>query len=39
MKKRSVITLVDKDHHQVEMYYTTADGNEIKAMEINYIRV
>ena len=39
MKKRSVITLIDTDHNKIEMYFTTADGNEMKAMEINYVRV
>ncbi len=39
MKRRSVITLIDIDHHKVEMYFTRADGIETKAMEINYARV
>jgi len=39
MKKRSVITLIDDDHNKIEMYFTGADGNEMKAMEIDYSRV
>ncbi len=38
MKKRSVITLIDNHHHKIEMFFTGADGNEMKAMEINYTR-
>jgi hypothetical protein len=38
MKKRSVITLIDEDHNKIEMYFTGADGNEMKCMEINYAR-
>lgn len=38
MKKRSVITLVDTDHHRMEMYFGTPDGGEGKGMEINYTR-
>lgn len=37
MKKRSVITLKDNDHHSMEMYFTTPEG-EAKGMEINYER-
>ena len=37
MKKRSVVTLEDDDHHTMEMYFDTGDG-EVKAMEINYER-
>ena len=37
MKKRSVITLEDDDHHTMEMYFDTGDG-EVKSMEINYER-
>jgi len=39
MKKRSVITLIDNDHNRMEMFFTGDDGNEMKAMEINYTRV
>ena len=35
--KRSVITLVDEDHHTMEMYFETPDG-ESKGMEIRYRR-
>ena len=35
--KRSVITLVDDDHHSMEMYFSK-DGQEFKGMEIQYIR-
>ena len=38
MTKRSVITLEDNDHHSVEMYFDTGDG-EVKSMEIRYQRV
>ena len=37
MKKRSVVTLVDDDHHRMEMYFDTGEG-EIKSMEIDYER-
>lgn len=37
MKKRSVITLIDDDHHSMEMYFETPDG-ESKGMEIQYSR-
>jgi len=39
MKKRTVITLIDDDHHRMEMYVTLADGQEMKSMEINYSRI
>lgn len=39
MKKRSLITLIDEDHNKIEMFFTGADGNEMKAMEIIYSRV
>jgi hypothetical protein len=38
MKKRSVITLKDKDHHSMEMFFTGPDGKETKNMEIQYVR-
>lgn len=37
MKKRSVITLQDNDHHRMEMFFTTPQG-EFKGMEISYSR-
>ncbi|MEM8680925.1 MAG: DUF1579 domain-containing protein [Planctomycetota bacterium] len=39
MSKRSVIRLIDRDHHQMETYFQGADGNEMKVMEIQYVRV
>jgi len=38
MSKRSVITLADDDHHMLEMFFATPDGQESKAMEIRYER-
>lgn len=38
LKKRSVITLKDNDHHSMEMYFTMPDGQESKVMEIQYAR-
>ena len=37
MKKRTVITLIDQDHHKMEMFFKTSQG-EMKSMEINYTR-
>jgi hypothetical protein len=34
MSKKSVITLVDDDHHTMEMYFPGPDGREFKSMEI-----
>lgn len=39
LKKRSIITLEDNDHHSMEMYFTAPGGAESKAMEIRYERV
>ncbi len=39
MKKRSVITLIDKDHHRMDSFVTGSDGQDIKTMEIEYERV
>jgi hypothetical protein len=36
--KRTVITLVDDDHHTMETYHVGPDGTEHKAMEIRYER-
>ena len=36
-KKRTVIKVVDADHHTMEMYFDTPDG-EMKTMEIRYER-
>ena len=38
MKKRSVITLKDNDHHSIETFFAGTDGRESKAMEIQYER-
>jgi hypothetical protein len=38
LRKRSVITLKDNDHHQLEMFFKGPDGKESKAMEIRYAR-
>ena len=39
MTKRSVITLRDEDHHTMEMYFDTGEGEgELKSMEISYER-
>ena len=38
MQKRSVITMIDDDHNSIEMYFTGPDGQEMKAMEIQYAR-
>ncbi len=37
-QKKSVITLTDRDHHCMEMFFTDSDGNEVKGMEIKYTR-
>ena len=37
MSKRSVITLKDDDHHSMESFFTR-EGQEFKAMEIQYSR-
>jgi len=39
MKKRSVITLIDDDHHTLEMFSAGEDGNENRNMLIEYERV
>ncbi len=37
-QKKSVITLTDRDHHTMEMYFNGPDGSEMKGMEIKYTR-
>ena len=37
MSRRSVITLMDDDHHSIESFFTK-EGKEFKAMEIQYER-
>ena len=36
--KKSVITLIDDNHHSMEMYFPGQDGKESKGMEIQYTR-
>lgn len=38
VKKRSVITLEDRDHQTMEMFFSGPDGSEFKGMEIRYER-
>lgn len=38
MKKRTVITLVDDNHHKMEAYLDVPDRGEVKNMEISYTR-
>lgn len=38
MTKKTLITLVDVDHHRMETFYVSKDGPEMKSMEINYKR-
>ena len=38
IKKKSVITLEDDNHHVMEMFFEGPDGSETKGMEIRYIR-
>ncbi|MHC5002564.1 MAG: DUF1579 domain-containing protein [Planctomycetota bacterium] len=38
MKKRTVITVKDNDHHSMETWFAGPDGSEFKGMEINYTR-
>ena len=37
-EKRSVITLVSKNEHTMEMYFTGPDGHEVRCMHIKYVR-
>ena len=37
MKKMSVVTLQDNDHHKMEMFFESPEGR-FKGMEINYVR-
>ena len=39
MKRRSVITLTDQDHHTMESYVVGPDGKDHKTMEITYQRI
>ena len=38
IRRRSVITLIDEDHHRMDSYMSGPDGKEIKSMEIEYVR-
>lgn len=38
MRKKSVIKLIDNDHHSMEMFFEGPDGSELKGMEITYKR-
>ncbi|MDP6443813.1 MAG: DUF1579 family protein [Pirellulaceae bacterium] len=38
LTKKSVIRLIDDDHHSLEMYFVDPAGNEFKGMEIQYER-
>ncbi len=38
LKKRTIVTLVDDDHHTMVSYQSGPDGLEYKAMEISYAR-
>lgn len=38
MKKRSLIRLLDDDHHEMESFMTPEGGTEMKTMEISYTR-
>lgn len=39
LHKRSVISLIDNNHHKMEMFFKGADGQEMKNMEIDYSRI
>jgi len=38
MTRKSVINLIDDDHHSMEMFFVAPDGTEMKGMEIQYER-
>lgn len=38
LEKTTLITLHGPDHHSMEIFFKSADGNEFKAMEIHYQR-
>lgn len=38
MTRKSVIRLIDADHHSMETWFTAPDGSEVKGMEIQYER-
>jgi hypothetical protein len=37
-KSRSVLQLIDADHYMIEMFLTPPDGEEFKALELDYTR-
>ena len=39
VKVREVLRILDRDHHQFEMYMTTPGEDEMKTMEISYSRI
>lgn len=39
MKKRTIIKILDNDHHTMESFMTQPGGEEMKSMEIDYKRV
>lgn len=38
LRKRTIITLVDRNTHTMEMFFPTPDAGEAKSMEISYTR-
>ncbi len=38
MTKKSVIQIIDNDHHSMETYFPAPEGSEVKGMEIQYER-
>lgn len=38
MKKRSVITLIDDDHHRMDAYFALDEKSDFRTMEIEYTR-
>ena len=38
VKKRSIIRVVDADHHEMEAFFTGEDGQEVRNMQILYTR-
>lgn len=39
MEKRTILYIVDEDHHTMEIWFRDPEGPEIKAMEIRYSRI
>lgn len=38
MRMKSVVRLRDDDHHSMEMFFETPDGQWAKSMHIEYVR-